>query len=129
MFGECAFVISDSTETLDQFAPMLLKGHRGLQDWVLSRKPLLVIPVWDNNKTGGVLRDLSLISPTKIPKSTARILCFNLELGKLIAPDEPKLFTPLFFEVLGDKEKLMEWAVDEGLLIGGVELKPMEGAG
>ena len=65
----CAFVISDSTETLDQFASLMLKGHRGLQDWVLSRKPLLVIPVWENDKTGGVLRDLSLISPTKIPKS------------------------------------------------------------
>ena len=122
----CVWVIAASQELLDAYAETLFRAHKDLQDWLLTRLPLIIYPITDERENGYILRDVCIISPEKLPRSTMGITCFNYELAQLISPNESTITTAMNFKKLEEQDQILKWANENKLQVGGVHVKEPE---
>ena len=122
----CVWVIAESQELMDAHAEALFRAHKDVQDWLLTRLPIVIYPITEERENGYLLRDVCLISPEKLPLTTMGITCFNYELAQLISPNETTITTAMNFKKLEEQDQILKWANENNLQVGGVHVEGAE---
>ena len=113
------WVAATDRQRLEEHKEPLFSSLVDLSDWSLRHNPLIIVPLQEERTHGQVFRNLSLISPEKLPSIDGVLGC-NAELVQLAAPK----FYDLIYLFQSNKTKgaelLLKWSNENRLLIGGI---------